>query len=553
MFEKDDVKLCLWSTFLFCCGCLCACPGDSRPSAGQSYTVGPSGESPGPAPMDNPPAPPSDPGPRENPDDAPATPLPVISAIATEVSGNEARITWTTDVPATSRVETGFTDFDGMAKETGALVTSHAVTLALAVAGVYRCRVVSISAAGAMAQADAGTFEIVAPNEAPLGTPENPIAISAAALPVSFNDSTRSTVNAPSSAIDHYSPASQDEMGPEYVYRLTLAARAVLSATVSDGIGVDIDLHLLGALAEGTRTQALFGGLASMRADATLGPVTLEPGTYHLVLDTYGPDATKAGAYSLSVQLNASSSGGEDGSACTASDRPAPNGVPAEQDYQNGCPPGMIKVPAATPFCIDKYEAMLVGIDATGGAFPWSPFANPGTQKIKALSVANAVPQGYINKLQARSACDNAGKRLCKNSEWTRACKGALGTTYPYGATRLPGVCNDARSPHPAIQYFGADDPNVWSKLGHPCINQQADTLDRSGLNTGCVSQDGALDMMGNLHEWIEDLSYKGTGMFRGGYYVDTVNNGNGCDYTTTAHGESHWDYSTGFRCCADF
>ena len=31
-----------------------------------------------------------------------------------------------------------------------------------------------------------------------------------------------------------------------------------------------------------------------------------------------------------------------------------------------------------------------------------------------------------------------------------------------------------------------------------------------------------------------------------------TVINGEGCLYTTTAHNMSHWDYSTGFRCCAD-
>ena len=212
----------------------------------------------------------------------------------------------------------------------------------------------------------------------------------------------------------------------------------------------------------------------------------------------------------------------------------------------------MVVVNAATPFCVDKYEGMLVGLDALDAAFPWSPFASPGTQKVRALSVAGVVPQGYINKLQARSACENAGKRLCKNTEWTRACKGSGITTYPYGATRLPGVCNDARTPHPAIQYFGANDPQVWNKLGHPCINQLPDSLDATGRRPGCISEDQALDMMGNLHEWIEDVSPRGTGMFRGGYYVDTVINGSGCNYTTTAHAENHWDYSTGFRCCAD-
>jgi hypothetical protein len=40
-------------------------------------------------------------------------------------------------------------------------------------------------------------------------------------------------------------------------------------------------------------------------------------------------------------------------------------------------------------------------------------------------------------------------------------------------------------------------------------------------------------------------------GTFRGGYYVETQLNGHGCDYATTAHDVTYWDYSTGFRCCA--
>ena len=62
------------------------------------------------------------------------------------------------------------------------------------------------------------------------------------------------------------------------------------------------------------------------------------------------------------------------------------------------------------------------------------------------------------------------------------------------------------------------------------------------------MTEDGAFDMMGNLHEWTANP----TGIFRGGFYVDTVRNGPGCLYRTTAHTTGHWDYSTGFRCCAD-
>ena len=54
--------------------------------------------------------------------------------------------------------------------------------------------------------------------------------------------------------------------------------------------------------------------------------------------------------------------------------------------------------------------------------------------------------------------------------------------------------------------------------------------------------------MVGNLHEWV--MSARPT--FRGGYYLDTHLNGDGCAYRTTAHGAAYHDYSTGFRCCAD-
>lgn len=137
---------------------------------------------------------------------------------------------------------------------------------------------------------------------------------------------------------------------------------------------------------------------------------------------------------------------------------------------------------------------------------------------------------------------------LCTDAEWLRACQGPAGTTYPYGDTREPGVCNDAREQHPAVEYFGTSEDWIWSMLGHPCINQLPDSVAPTGGHAGCVTAEGAFDMMGNLHEWTSAAS----GTFRGGFYVDTAINGQGCLYRTTAHSRGHWDYSTGFRCCAD-
>jgi len=228
--------------------------------------------------------------------------------------------------------------------------------------------------------------------------------------------------------------------------------------------------------------------------------------------------------------------------ACDENTTPTPNPSRAEVSLDPRCPDGMVH---AGTFCVDAFEASLVRV-ADGS--PWSPYANPGGTAVRAVSVAYAVPQGYISGQQAGAACTAAGKRLCTDVEWLAACQGPGQLTYPYGNTREDGRCNDARDRHPAYEYFGTTDPSVFNMLDHPCINQLPAGLGLTGQYAGCESSVGAFDMMGNLHEWTSDPA----GTFRGGYYVDTRINGNGCLYRTTAHGASYWDYSTGFRCCAD-
>lgn len=233
------------------------------------------------------------------------------------------------------------------------------------------------------------------------------------------------------------------------------------------------------------------------------------------------------------------------GSTCDPAKRPQPNQGLKEAPGQGGCSAGMVRVGT---FCIDQYEAALVEVLSNGTTRPWSPYFNPGSTKVKAVSIRGAVPQGYINGVQAAAACKAAGKRLCTDQEWLRACQGTSKQTYPYGPTRQPGVCNDARSKHPAVEYFKSSASWVFSKIQHQCLNQLSQSLAKTGANNGCVTSEKVYDMMGNLHEWTANP----TGIFRGGFYVDTYRNGNGCLYRTTAHNTQHWDYSTGFRCCAD-
>lgn len=239
---------------------------------------------------------------------------------------------------------------------------------------------------------------------------------------------------------------------------------------------------------------------------------------------------------------------------CDESARPTPNAGIVEPAGLDGCPPGMARIDDVGT-CMDRWEAHLVVL-VDGSPSPFSPYfpvdVEDGVdagETVVARSAPGAIPQAYVSGVMAADACANAGKRLCSDVEWTRACRGASDRVFPYGDEREPGVCNDARAAHPAVEYFGTSASWIWSELGNPCIGQQHDTVDATGANAGCVDESGRFfDLMGNLHEWIEDPA----GTFRGGFYVDTAINGPGCLYRTTAHGTSHWDYSTGFRCCAD-
>lgn len=230
---------------------------------------------------------------------------------------------------------------------------------------------------------------------------------------------------------------------------------------------------------------------------------------------------------------------------CDENAKPTPNVGLIQTNYVKTCPDGML---AIDTFCVDKYEASLLQLLPNGTKVDWSPYWNPGTEKVVAVSSAGAVPQGYISGVQAANACKLAGKRLCTDKEWLRACQGSKKTTYPYGNALQLGLCNDHRDVHPAVEYYGTSANWIYSKIQNPCLNQLAKSLAPTGAHLGCVTEDGAFDMMGNLHEWTADPN----GTFRGGYYVDTKINGPGCLYATTAHDVQHWDYSTGFRCCAD-
>jgi sulfatase modifying factor 1 len=214
------------------------------------------------------------------------------------------------------------------------------------------------------------------------------------------------------------------------------------------------------------------------------------------------------------------------------------------------CFEGQVRIES---FCIDRYEAYVVELDAAGNEHPHSPYDVLGDLRVRAKVARGVVPQAYISQVQAGRACAEAGKRLCKPDEYVRACRGtSKKDLYPYGGMqRKPGVCNEGKGSFVA-RAFGQDFFKLtYEQFNDPRLDQMPGGLAPTGSFPGCVSPDGVFDMVGNLHEWVDEEA-NGHGRFRGGWYGDAENNGPGCFYVTSAHEPTYHDYSTGFRCCAD-
>jgi formylglycine-generating enzyme required for sulfatase activity len=212
------------------------------------------------------------------------------------------------------------------------------------------------------------------------------------------------------------------------------------------------------------------------------------------------------------------------------------------------CPGEMAEIGGR--FCVDRWEATTEIIGNHGERIAdHSPFHMVLNEHVRAVSRPGVHPQGHISRNEADLACQNAGKRLCTSKEWVEACRGPDDQAFPYGEQHDPGACNDNQS-SPLVKLYGKAPPPEhlgYHEMNHPGLNQQGG-LALTGSFARCENGFGVFDMVGNLHEWTADKD----GVFRGGYYRDTTQHGDGCRYKTTVHGPGYRDYSTGFRCCAD-
>jgi hypothetical protein len=123
------------------------------------------------------------------------------------------------------------------------------------------------------------------------------------------------------------------------------------------------------------------------------------------------------------------------------------------------------------------------------------------------------------------------------------------------GKPPRPGPAHAAskrpKRPAPASARPASVTPSVWTQLNDPRLGQVPGALSHTGEHAQCKNDAGVYDLMGNLHEWVRPKD-PAHGTFRGGYYLDTSQNGEGCRYKTQAHAHDYHDYSTGFRCCMD-
>lgn len=130
-----------------------------------------------------------------------------------------------------------------------------------------------------------------APRLAGDGSPSAPFEISQ--LP--FADM-RNTADSPYSRLDTYPGcgSNANERGPEWLYRVDVATRVRVRATVHDLGDTDIDLHLLG-------TEA--SGAGCVQRDHRIIDATLDPGVYHFALDSFvsSGGAVRSGEYLFTV------------------------------------------------------------------------------------------------------------------------------------------------------------------------------------------------------------------------------------------------------------
>jgi serine/threonine-protein kinase len=211
----------------------------------------------------------------------------------------------------------------------------------------------------------------------------------------------------------------------------------------------------------------------------------------------------------------------------------------------NESPCHLVNVPA---FQVDVYE---VTVGEYADCVDEGPCTLPSNTSLDVSNWQRAGkeehPINYVSWTQARAYCAWAGKRLCTEAEWEKAARGTEGHLYPWGDA--PADCTHAIM----------NDGN-WETF---CGREGTQPV---GSRPAGASPYGALDMAGNVFEWVEDGYHDGYAgaPTDGSAWLnpsDTRHVDRGGSYLTYAHylratfraeapSEDFVDNDLGFRCC---
>jgi formylglycine-generating enzyme required for sulfatase activity len=153
-------------------------------------------------------------------------------------------------------------------------------------------------------------------------------------------------------------------------------------------------------------------------------------------------------------------------------------------------------------------------------------------------------PDVMVSFEEADLLCRGRGRRLCTETEWTFACEGEAMLPYPYGFVRDASACtidHFARSPNRALLN------NPFTSMEEVARVYEASA---SGSRERCASPFGAMDMTGNVDEWVlNETRIPFASSLMGGFWGHVRTR---CRASTRTHGETFRYYQIGFRCCAD-